>query len=80
MQVGYLEVVDAMVAQLVRRLWEAECQGKGPFSICITGDHSTPVEFGDHSHEPVPIAMADIRSAPYPPEDMLSCRVAALLI
>jgi 2,3-bisphosphoglycerate-independent phosphoglycerate mutase len=23
-------------------------------TICITGDHSTPVRYGDHSHEPVP--------------------------
>ena len=43
MQVGYMEAVDAMVAQLVKRLWDAERQGRGPFSICITGDHSTPV-------------------------------------
>jgi hypothetical protein len=28
------------------------------FSICVTGDHSTPVIFGDHSHEPVPFALA----------------------
>ena len=27
----------------------------------MTGDHSTPVEFGDHSHEPVPFAIAHIR-------------------
>lgn len=30
------------------------------YSILITGDHSTPVMFGDHSHEPVPIAIADV--------------------
>jgi 2,3-diphosphopglycerate-independent phosphoglycerate mutase len=31
------------------------------FSIVVTGDHSTPVEFGDHSHEPVPVALAHVR-------------------
>ena len=61
-----MEAVDAMVAQLVKRLWDAERQGRGPFSICITGDHSTPVLFGDHSHEPVPIAVAHVRSAQQP--------------
>lgn len=30
------------------------------FSILVTGDHSTPVMFGDHSHEPVPLAIADV--------------------
>lgn len=33
------------------------------FSICVTGDHSTPVIFGDHSHEPVPFAVAHVRHA-----------------
>lgn len=32
-----------------------------PCSIVVTGDHSTPVDFGDHSHEPVPFAIAHIR-------------------
>jgi len=30
-------------------------------SIVVTGDHSTPVEFGDHSHEPVPFTIAHVR-------------------
>jgi 2,3-bisphosphoglycerate-independent phosphoglycerate mutase len=25
------------------------------FIICVTGDHTTPTYFGDHSYEPVPI-------------------------
>jgi 2,3-bisphosphoglycerate-independent phosphoglycerate mutase len=60
-QVGYLEAVDMMVGQLIRRLWEAESAGTGRYAICVTGDHSTPVEFGDHSHEPVPFAIARVR-------------------
>ena len=31
------------------------------YCIVVTGDHSTPVEFGDHSHEPVPFAIAHVR-------------------
>lgn len=34
---------------------------KTRYSILVTGDHSTPVMFGDHSHEPVPVAIADVR-------------------
>lgn len=57
----YQEVVDKMVAQLVRQLWQQERSGNGRYSIVVTGDHSTPVEFGDHSHEPVPFAIAHLR-------------------
>ena len=104
-QPRYQEVVDRMVGQLVRLLWQEERRGNGryrcapplqqpppppsllqPFphallrpscaepiplspplpppplcSIVVTGDHSTPVEFGDHSHEPVPFAIAHLR-------------------
>ena len=75
-QVGYLEAVDAMVGQLVKQLWQAELEGKGPFALCITGDHSTPVEFGDHSHEPVPIAIAHIRFVL--PSSIARCSLAEL--
>jgi 2,3-bisphosphoglycerate-independent phosphoglycerate mutase len=60
--VRFLEVVDVMVGQLLRRLWEAQQQqGEGPFLLAVTGDHSTPVVFGDHSHEPVPFAAAHVQ-------------------
>ena len=26
--------------------------------ICITGDHTTPVLYGDHTYEPVPILVS----------------------
>ena len=61
MQVKYEEVVDRMVGQLLRLLWQAERAGRGRYSLVVTGDHSTPVEFGDHSHEPVPFAIAHVR-------------------
>lgn len=31
--------------------------------VSATGDHSTPVIFGDHSHEPVPLALASVGCA-----------------
>eukprot|EP00884_Botryococcus_braunii_P022159 jgi/Botrbrau1/8627/Bobra.0196s0021.2 len=61
LKVGYLEAVDKMVRQLLRRLWEAELAGAGRYAVCVTADHSTPVVFGDHSHEPVPFVMAHVR-------------------
>ena len=27
------------------------------FIICVTGDHTTPVKYGDHTSEPVPIVI-----------------------
>lgn len=36
---------------------------EGGFAVCVTGDHSTPVVFGDHSHEPVPFSVARVRDA-----------------
>lgn len=50
-----------MLRQLIRRLHEAEAAGSGQYAICVTGDHSTPVLFGDHSHEPVPFTIAHVR-------------------
>jgi hypothetical protein len=99
-QVKYLEVVDVMVGQLLRRLADAEetssassaqqqqqlsalqpaaggdrptagADGAAPasdahaagFAVCVTGDHSTPVVFGDHSHEAVPFVVARVSDA-----------------
>jgi 2,3-bisphosphoglycerate-independent phosphoglycerate mutase len=32
--------------------------------ICVTGDHTTPVRYGDHSHEPVPIVIGSVKGNP----------------
>ena len=83
LKVAYLEVVDRMVGQLLRLLWESEKKKKvvvapdsssldnhnssrfveqqQQYCIVVTGDHSTPVEFGDHSCEPVPFAIASVQ-------------------
>lgn len=61
-QVRYLEAVDQMVCQLVRALKLAEgADDRQQYAIVVTGDHSTPVIFGDHSYEPVPFAASTIR-------------------
>lgn len=56
-----LEAVDRAIVQLARLLWEAEKSGKYQYFLCVTGDHSTPVEYGDHSFEPVPFALCRLR-------------------
>lgn len=61
LQVQYLECVDLMIKQLIQRLHQAEASGQGHYAVCVTGDHSTPVLFGDHSHEPVPFTIAHVR-------------------
>lgn len=56
-----MEAVDKAIGQLARLLWEAESTGQFQFSICVTGDHSTPVEYGDHSFEPVPFTLCRLK-------------------
>lgn len=55
LKVGFIEAVDAMFGQILKRI---SLSGMGNCTLVVTGDHSTPVDFGDHSHEPVPFAIA----------------------
>lgn len=52
-----MEAVDRAIGQLARLLWQTQSTGKFKYFLCVTGDHSTPVEYGDHSFEPVPFAL-----------------------
>ena len=67
-KMAWLRAVDAALARLVRKLGSkrGEKGGGGSKSpevvVAVTGDHSTPVEFGDHSCEPVPFAAAPLRA------------------
>ena len=56
-KVQALEAVDRAISQLAKLLWSTELSGKFKYYLCVTGDHSTPVEYGDHSFEPVPFAL-----------------------
>lgn len=56
-----LEAVDRALGQLAKLLWAAESSGGFEFFLCVTGDHSTPVEYGDHSFEPVPFALCSLK-------------------
>lgn len=59
-KVRALEAVDKAIGQLAKLLWLAESSGKFKYYLCVTGDHSTPVEYGDHSFEPVPFALCQL--------------------
>lgn len=56
-----LEAVDRAIGQLARLLWQTESTGKFQYFLCVTGDHSTPVEYGDHSFEPVPFTLCRLK-------------------
>lgn len=47
-KVAIIEKIDRMVAQIVEGMG-------GRVVVMVTGDHSTPVTFGDHTGEPCPI-------------------------
>lgn len=52
-----MEAVDRAIGQLAKLLWQTQSAGKFKYFLCVTGDHSTPVEYGDHSFEPVPFTL-----------------------
>lgn len=56
-----LEAVDQAIAQLAKLLWQAESTGNFQYFICVTGDHSTPVEYGDHSYEPISFTICRLK-------------------
>lgn len=51
-----IEKCDVMIGQLVAKL-------PADVAICVTGDHSTPCYFADHSHEPVPFLVSRCATA-----------------
>ncbi|KAK6913451.1 2,3-bisphosphoglycerate-independent phosphoglycerate mutase [Dillenia turbinata] len=57
-----LEAVDRAIGQLAKCLWQVESTGEFEYCLCVTGDHSTPVEYGDHSFEPVPFALCRLKN------------------
>lgn len=61
LQVGFLSAIDLMLGQLIKRLHVASTSINDRYFLAVTGDHSTPVEYGDHSHEPVPFSIAPVR-------------------
>ena len=57
-----LEKSDRALRKLVEILGKhaVENPDTNEYILCVTGDHTTPVEYGDHTFEPVPIAIGQI--------------------
>ncbi|GLD95121.1 hypothetical protein PINS_up003746 [Pythium insidiosum] len=55
-KVHFIEKADEMVAHLIKGFHERlpECE----VTMVVTGDHTTPVIYGDHSFEPVPFTIS----------------------
>lgn len=53
-----MEQIDRLVGQILKRLWNSWKSTGIDSVLVVTSDHSTPVCFGDHSNEPVPITIA----------------------
>ncbi|KAI8380913.1 2,3-bisphosphoglycerate-independent phosphoglycerate mutase-domain-containing protein [Radiomyces spectabilis] len=60
LKVNFLEKVDAMIGNIMTRLATDEQINDNKYTIIITSDHSTPVLYGDHSCEPVPVCVGRV--------------------
>eukprot|EP00823_Brevimastigomonas_motovehiculus_P001397 TRINITY_DN11918_c0_g1_i1.p1 TRINITY_DN11918_c0_g1~~TRINITY_DN11918_c0_g1_i1.p1 ORF type:complete len:484 (-),score=52.83 TRINITY_DN11918_c0_g1_i1:428-1879(-) len=61
-KVFFLKKCDSMLGDILRKLAFAQRQNRSrEFLLVLTGDHSTPVMHGDHSPEPVPLAVCLVR-------------------
>jgi len=59
-QVSLLERIDRALGAAVARLRADAKAGGYAVSVCVCGDHSSPVLYGDHSHEPVPFLLCPL--------------------
>lgn len=59
-KVHFIEKADAMIARLIEGI---HAQLGQDVTIVVTGDHTTPVKYGDHTFEPVPFAISRAKSA-----------------
>ena len=59
-KVHFIERADEMIALLLEGI-HTTCQDEdNDVTIIVTGDHTTPVKYGDHTFEPVPLAIARV--------------------
>eukprot|EP00761_Pharyngomonas_kirbyi_P010124 gb/GECH01010142.1/.p1 GENE.gb/GECH01010142.1/~~gb/GECH01010142.1/.p1 ORF type:complete len:443 (+),score=105.66 gb/GECH01010142.1/:1-1329(+) len=57
---AFLEKIDNMIGKLLTRLQDDAEQTETDYTIVVTGDHSTPCYYKDHSHEPVPFLICKL--------------------
>lgn len=60
-QIHFIEKADEMIARIVSGVKE-QFGDKQDVTIVVTGDHTTPVKYGDHTFEPVPLAIARVKN------------------
>ncbi|KAI7897780.1 archaeal type cofactor-independent phosphoglycerate mutase, partial [Cokeromyces recurvatus] len=57
-KIHYIEKIDEMIGIVIKDLY---CHNKETkYTVIVTGDHTTLVQFGDHSCEPVPFVATNI--------------------
>ncbi|KAI9175774.1 hypothetical protein H9P43_006138 [Blastocladiella emersonii ATCC 22665] len=56
-KVHFLQLIDSAIGHAVKAL---DADATTRYTVIVTGDHSTPVLYGDHSHEPVPVVLANL--------------------
>ncbi|POM68652.1 2,3-bisphosphoglycerate-independent phosphoglycerate mutase [Phytophthora palmivora] len=62
-KVHFTERADEMISLLLEGI-HADCgEEDNEVTIVVTGDHTTPVKYGDHTFEPVPFAIARVGNA-----------------
>ncbi|RUP49427.1 metalloenzyme superfamily-domain-containing protein [Jimgerdemannia flammicorona] len=60
LKLQFLERIDTMIGYIATELAEDEKRGEVEHTFVLTGDHSTPVLYGDHSCEPVPFTVCHL--------------------
>lgn len=55
----FYKKIEEMLVFLIKNLSPLHSQGQ-EFILCLTGDHTTPIDVGDHTFEPVPFAITTI--------------------
>ncbi|OBZ83553.1 2,3-bisphosphoglycerate-independent phosphoglycerate mutase 1 [Choanephora cucurbitarum] len=60
-KIYYMQKIDAMIGSVVSQL--RSDPGDTQYTIIVTGDHTTPVLYGDHSCEPVPFLISSVNKS-----------------
>lgn len=60
-KIYFIEKADEMIARIVTGV-QQQLGDAVDVTIVVTGDHTTPVKYGDHTFEPVPVAIARVKN------------------
>ncbi|KAI9597294.1 2,3-bisphosphoglycerate-independent phosphoglycerate mutase-domain-containing protein [Syncephalis fuscata] len=70
-KIRFLQEIDQMIGKVVEKLEDyTKASSEHKVTLCVTGDHSTPVLYGDHSCEPVPFTALRVDQMPLPPDNV----------